>query len=68
MFTNKTLIEISGMSPRTFYRRLEALRNQKIIPNEDKYYMDDERAKKIAEQMGFTIKFEIFLNKLRGKT
>lgn len=59
------LIEISGISARTFYRRLQELRNQKLIDEKQKnYYMEIDTAIKIAETMGFGLLLERHINKM----
>jgi len=66
MLTNKTLITISGLSKRTYYRRLQELKNQQLIADEKNYYMEVERAEKIAVSMGFKELFEKYINNLRA--
>lgn len=59
MYSDQILIQISGVSKRTFYRRLQVLRNQKLFEkgSKDQYYGEDE-ALRIAELLGFKGKFE----------
>jgi hypothetical protein len=61
------LINISGISARTFYRRLEELRNQKLIEEQKKYYMDLDQAKKLATAMGFLPLLEKHIDKSSNK-
>lgn len=58
------LIAISGMSARTYYRRMEALRNQKLIEQQKFYFLEVDQAIKIAEAMGFKMLLEKHINKI----
>jgi hypothetical protein len=64
MFNNRMLIAISGMSSRTYYRRLQELKNQRIIVEEKNYYMEVDKALQIAEAMGFKLLLEKHINKI----
>lgn len=63
MFTNKMLIKISGVSPRTFYRRLSIARGKGLLEFKQDYYIDTDEARQYAEQIGFKEQFENHLKK-----
>jgi hypothetical protein len=69
MFTNKLLIQISGLSERTYYRKLKALKDLEIINKKDRSILTDKQAFEIAEKMGFENSIKEFnlsrINKIR---
>jgi len=64
MFNNALLIQISGLSPATFYRRLKKCGAAEEKPSG---YMDDITAALIAKQMGFAASFEKYIEKNTDK-
>lgn len=62
MFSHKQLIQLSGLSSSTYYRRLKELKKKEIIKKETKKLISDKLALEIAKNIGFDISFKEFLN------
>ncbi len=62
MFDTQTLITISGLSRRTFYRYMSTLKNQGLlIVGNKKHFYEEAEAKTIAEKLGFKNKFDNYI-------
>jgi len=57
MFTKKLLIQISGVSPRTFYRKLKGLK----VNTKGSSYLDEKQALLVAKEMGFVLSLNSYI-------
>lgn len=61
MFSNKLLIQISGLSERSYYRKLKALKELGEIEKKNRLILTDKLAFEIAEKMGFENSIQEFI-------
>ena len=62
LFSNKELINISGMARRTYYRRINELKQTDEFTKLSKgAFLNLEEAKIIASKLGFTFRFDKYV-------